>query len=112
MGDRLKIQIPTHYLSPITNSSSLENVRIGIYYPDDRAVRGRFVAFERERRLFASTPKNKLALTGADGVERDRRLPFWFEIRVECLHDQKLAPLKGFIFDGGNDGSDYAGNLH
>jgi len=92
--------------------SPLKNVRIGIDYSDDRAIRWRLVAFEWERSLFSSTPKDKFALTGPDRIEGDHRAAFWLEIGIERLDDQHFAPVESLVLNAGDNRSNDAGDLH
>ncbi len=78
---------------------------VGIDDPDDGAVCGRFVAFERERGLFAAAPENQFAFARTNRVESDRWRAFRLKIGVERLHDQKLSPIEGLVLDGCYDGS-------
>lgn len=85
---------------------------VRVDYSDDGAVGGRLITFERERSLFPAAPENKLADTATDGIKRNRWLPFGFEVAVECLHDQKLPPVKRFVLHGRNNITDDACDLH
>ena len=74
-----------------------------IHDPDDGAVGRGFVAFERERSLFAAAPEDEFTDTGSDRIEGDLRLAFVFEIGVERLNKQELSALKGFVLDRRDD---------
>src|SRR6476469_8611451 len=87
-------------------------MRIGIDDADDGAVGGRVFPFERKAGFFTATPKNQLANSSADRVNRDQ----WFSVRLQIfiqrLHDQEFATLKRFVLDGCYDSADDACELH
>ena len=85
---------------------------VRIYYPDDRAVGRRFVAFEWKRSLFAAAPEDEFANAAADSVESNSRLALGLKVRIKRLHDQKLSPVKRFIFHRRYYITDDAGDLH
>ncbi len=85
---------------------------VRVDYPDNRAVGGCLIAFERKRRFLAPTPKDQFAFTRSNGVERDRRRSLWLKVGIERLHDQKLSPVERSVFYRGNNSSDDAGYLH
>ncbi len=85
---------------------------IRINYPNDRAVGRCFVAFERERSLFAAAPEDEFTNTAADGVERDCWIPFWLKVGIERLHDQEFSTVQRFILHRRDNITDDACNLH
>lgn len=90
----------------------LPNVRIGIYYSDDRAIGWRFVAFKWKRRFLSAAPKDEFAFAGSDSIKGDHRASLCFQIRIKRLHKQELSAVQAFVLYRRNDGADNACDLH
>jgi hypothetical protein len=87
-------------------------VRIGIDNANDGAVGWRVFPFERKAGFFTAAPKNQLANSSADRVNRYQRFSVRLQIFIQGLHDQKFATLKRFVLDGCNDSANDACELH
>jgi beta-phosphoglucomutase len=87
-------------------------VRFRINYTNDCAIGRNFAALERETRLFAATPEDKLAGSRPDRINCDERFAHLTQIAVENLNNHQLATFKRCVFDRGDHGSDDASELH
>ena len=76
------------------------------------AIGRRIFAFERKTCFLSTAPENQFADARAGRIYRHQRLSLGRKIFVEGLNDEQLPILKRIVFDRGNDGSDYAGQLH
>ncbi len=87
-------------------------MRIGIDYPDHRAIGRGIFALEGKARFLAAAPENQFTDSGSGGIYGHHRFPLRREIFVEGLDNQQLASFQRRILYGRDDGADYAGKLH
>jgi hypothetical protein len=87
-------------------------MRIGIDNANNGAVGGRVFPFKRKAGFFAPAPKNQLANSSANRVNRYQRFSVRLQIFIQRLHDQKFATFKRFVLDGCYYSADDACELH
>lgn len=107
-------QFPAGDLTLIARCSlfAVEYMFIGIDYPDDGAIRWRFVTFERKARFLSATPKYKFADACPDSVQCHHWLSLFFQISIKRLNDKELTAGQCRVLDRGYDRAYYSSDLH
>src|SRR5689334_14577162 len=92
--------------------SLTSNVSIRVHDGDNGAIRRGVLPLKGKARFLSAAPENKLADARAGRIDSDHRFALWQEIFVEGLNYEQLAMTQRIVLDGGNDGSNYARELH